>query len=906
MNNILSNENWIFGESKASRNIYLKFRKTISDIKNAEIIIAADSRYFLWCNNKFIGSGGIRDYKDSYFCDKYNLHDLNGKLTVAVLVLRMGESNFQYSHSESGLSVQISDGKKTYLTDSSWKYIEADCYQNNVPRISLPLFFEEQFDAAKDDEWRADDYDDSKWRNALVNTYKHKQTKMRDIPFLCENTVLPNRHIESKYVQSYCYKISFSVRDKIIAPEKNSTPYIASMIVSLKICCLECGEFDVVYKHGVYELFSNGEQVVGNKISLEKGTNFLSFVYDGDLRFFYDTSLAIDAPAETLNLNLVGAFDVLPDEKNKHYGFGYFECVDGYKIDSTQRHKIYEAVKTGQLNLVPPTLITDLSSNIFPADIFLETFCQKEIGDLVIDNNDNFFTGKGYVCITSNNKDVRLLIDFGTELTGYLEFDVISKSGCIMDFSFFEFIQPDKRRNYAEGMHNTMRYITAQGKKHYRSLFRRGFRYLYITLRNCDKIEIGNLNVAFSHYPFKNQGNFFCSDFKLNKIYETAKHTIKCCMEDVYVDCPSYEQVLWVGDMRNEALCDYFINGDSRLWLRCLKLTGQSLKNAPLTLSQVPSGWYNIIPDWSFLFMRSCCEYYKYTGDYVNSIELLNYVEKSIDGIEKLLDKNGLFYIEAWNMFDWADMDTPENAVVTHQNCLCYLSIKECCELALALKQTELCAKWQNLAQTIKHAVQKHLWCDDKQCFTDCARYNGDALVKSEVLSQQTQTVAYISGIFPEKNESLKNLMNSPPDNFIKAGSPFFEFFRLEGMIKDVDCANFINTILSSWGFMAEMQADTFWEMWSGKLVDNKRLTRSHCHGWSAAPIFFLSEFVLGVTVMEPGFKQIKITPHPCGLKFVRGTVPTPYGIIEISYTSTDGKIVENLSIILPPQIKCI
>lgn len=45
--------------------------------------------------------------------------------------------------------------------------------------------------------------------------------------------------------------------------------------------------------------------------------------------------------------------------------------------------------------------------------------------------------------------------------------------------------------------------------------------------------------------------------------------------------------------------------------------------------------------------------------------------------------------------------------------------------------------------------------------------------------------------------------------------------------------------------------------------------------------------------VVEPGCKVIRIVPHLGDLKWVKGTFPTPYGIISISHTLSDnGKIV--------------
>ena len=65
-------------------------------------------------------------------------------------------------------------------------------------------------------------------------------------------------------------------------------------------------------------------------------------------------------------------------------------------------------------------------------------------------------------------------------------------------------------------------------------------------------------------------------------------------------------------------------------------------------------------------------------------------------------------------------------------------------------------------------------------------------------------------------------------------------------------------------------------------------LTRSHCHAWSAAPTYFLSAYILGVRCNSVGFKNILIDPYPCGLTFVKGSVPLPCGRVDLKWEIKD------------------
>ena len=41
----------------------------------------------------------------------------------------------------------------------------------------------------------------------------------------------------------------------------------------------------------------------------------------------------------------------------------------------------------------------------------------------------------------------------------------------------------------------------------------------------------------------------------------------------------------------------------------------------------------------------------------------------------------------------------------------------------------------------------------------------------------------------------------------------------------------------------------------------------------------------MGIEVLEPGCKKIRFNPHLAGLEWVKGTYPTPYGLIEVEVT---------------------
>jgi len=60
--------------------------------------------------------------------------------------------------------------------------------------------------------------------------------------------------------------------------------------------------------------------------------------------------------------------------------------------------------------------------------------------------------------------------------------------------------------------------------------------------------------------------------------------------------------------------------------------------------------------------------------------------------------------------------------------------------------------------------------------------------------------------------------------------------------------------------------------------------TRSDSHAWSSHPTFDLLAIVAGIAPAEAGFKSVEITPHLGPLQRVSASMPSPRGLIQVSY----------------------
>jgi len=892
---------WAAGDVPA-RNAFVGFRREfVYKSGTAKLHITADSRYWLYVNGHYLGHGPVRAWPWSWRYDTYDLAPLlePGDNLIAVLVQHYGEGTFQYVPGPAGLLAQLEMDGATVFTSEAWQAAVDPACVSAAPRISVQEQFEEQFDARKADDWSQLDYAGAGWAPAvpLRPAYDghHDDLQPRGIPFLTAEPILPQRFVGADLVRSIPHRFTIHAKPYLVPDDVSSNctfchAYLATQVWAPADCEIR---FCTPHKHpGPTKV--NGVPVEGNKASLKEGWNSL-VANIRRIHHLAEFAFGIDGPPELVfsaageqpfaQWAIVGPF--APNDTDR-------QAVDGHMDTSLVVAEALDPDATseaGEAFWERADLAAELShyyvqavkpEHIPGTDAGVQALTDQVVeGAPCVDGVDGLLSGCDWTTVhpSADGAGVRLLVDFGKEVVGYHCFEVAASEGTILDFHNFEFIQPDGRINLAEGMNNSFRYICREGLQSYRTLQRRGFQYSYVTLRNMTApVRLRGLHAEMATYPQSRRGSFACADAQLDRIWAVGAHSLRCCAEDTYTDCPTYEQTHWVGDARNEALVDWAVNGDPRLWFRCLEQTGQSLERSPLTESHVPSGWQNILPAWSFLWMRSCREYLLFTGDREGAAKLLEFVRRNVEGVAQHLNAQGLFEIRGWNMFDWAAMDTPSRGVITHLNCMAVHALNDAAEMAEWLDVADTAAQWRVMASALHKAVNAHLWNDDKGAYTDCLRDGAH----SEVFSQQTQTAACMSGVAADaRAERCRAILHDPPEGFVRAGSPFFEFFLLEAYQQEGRDQQFIDTIRRDWGFMVDMGASTFWEMWSGR---GGRLTRSHCHGWSAAPTFFLSTWVLGVRPDGPGFSPCVIDPHPGNLAWCRGRVPTPVGDVEVQW----------------------
>ncbi|MDI3547763.1 MAG: alpha-L-rhamnosidase [Halanaerobiales bacterium] len=925
---------WDAGEERP-KNHWLCFRKKFdydSSVTGARLQITADSRYFLYLNGKMMGYGPARSWPWKLSYDTYEIGSelVEGENVLAVLVTHYGTSTAQYVAGRGALIAQLDfyragEAITRYVaTDRSWKVRRHNAFKKDTFRINAAFPWIEEFDAAAAETgWERVGYDDGEWERAVeigpAGMEPWVNLVPREIPPLDYYSIYPQKVTALRCVKPMGQPVAVNFGPNFYpgCVDIKDKKQLGCLLTVIRSPVTAKGKIIHLSKKWpeVAERFKlNGREFIlkeGEKekaIELIKGDNLFILDISGGYQVFTVKMLFItEKPIEFsvpyrgsfYKFLTVGPFDYKPvhniasmegvELENRH-------ILDSFwKINTLDELAVYD-------RWIKPLPDADFSSD----DIYTLTVEKEVLADLpikpsvqnLVKANDEFTE----LPAMSTEGDIELIVDFGRELSAFLEIELECADRTVFDFNLFESMH-EGTPCYTEGLNNTFRYIARKGRQKYRSFIKRGFRYVMITVRNHNSpVRIYSVKGYGSGYPVTEVGDFFSPDHRLNEIWRITRHTLRLCSEDTYVDCPAYEQSLWTGDCRISSLVGYYLFGSYNLARRTLLLVAESLNRSELPEAQVPTGTDTILPAWSLLWMIACGEHYLFTGDMLFLEEIYPYLRKTAEGFIRHLTPSRLFKLNAWNMLDWAGMDTPADGIVTHHQALLVKALTDMAAMAKILGRKQEQEDLTETAWLIKQALNRELWDEERRAFVDCIHADGSL---SRVISMQTNILVYLcSCVEGERKLIIEDYLRKPPDDFIPIGTPFISFLFYEALRQQGGSdavRRIVDDIRERWGKMVDYGATTCWETFPG--FYKNVLTRSHCHAWSTAPGYYLPACILGVRPLAPGFKRVAVMPDLAGLEWAKGTVPTPLGPVTVDLRATEDELIVNIKI--PPEMDC-
>jgi hypothetical protein len=396
-----------------------------------------------------------------------------------------------------------------------------------------------------------------------------------------------------------------------------------------------------------------------------------------------------------------------------------------------------------------------------------------------------------------------------------------------------------------------------------------GFRFVRIDLLDADKeIQLKEVNAIFTYRDIPYLGEFRCNDERLNQIWMTGAYTVHLNMQEYLWDGVKRDRLVWLGDLHPEVMTVSTVFGYNDVVPRSLDLARD--------ITPLP-GWMNGMFSYSLWWVIIQRDWYLYQGNLAYLKEQQKYMTDLLNILFKEVDADGN-RVHKGGFLDWPSSPN-EQGINAGMHALMVMAFDAGADVCSTLGDKALAQRCRQTADKMRRHPQ-----DPNNL-------------------KQAAALLAMAGVMPvQQAESI--IANGGAKDF----STFYGYYMLEAQAMAGDYAGAMDNISQYWGGMLDMGATTFWEDFNVEWKENaarideitpegkkdihadygdycyKQLRHSLCHGWASGPTSWLTRHVLGVEVLEPGCKTLRVTPHLGNLQWVEGAFPTPMGVVKISH----------------------
>ncbi len=463
-----------------------------------------------------------------------------------------------------------------------------------------------------------------------------------------------------------------------------------------------------------------------------------------------------------------------------------------------------------------------------------------------------------------------ILLDFGTELNGGIRITTgfNNHQPAPVRIRFGESVSEAMQNpNNDHAMHNTIVDLPSMGTM---EIGNTGFRFVRIDVTE-DAPEVVDLLAVMAVAIYRDlpyTGSFLSNDKRLNRIWQTGAYTVHLNMQDYIYDGIKRDRLVWMGDLHPEVkvICNVFDDMD----------TVQSSLDFLRDRTELPR-YMNDMSPYSLWWIICQHDWFMARGNLAYLQEQREYLVKLLHQFSNFIQPNGEECLEVGRFIDWPSHDDPAAVHAGLQGLLAW-AFKAGSTLCGYLGETaaaEECA-----------ACRKRL--------LTCSPDGGK--------NKQANAFKVIAGIDDAKDVNRRILSENPYNGL----STFMGYYILKARAMAGDITESLEVIRRYWGGMLDFGATTFWEDFDLKWTENagridelpvagkkdlhadfgnycyQGLRHSLCHGWAGGVTAWISEYVLGVIPVEPGFKSVSIKPVLGDLEWIDGKVPTPFGSIRV------------------------
>lgn len=496
-----------------------------------------------------------------------------------------------------------------------------------------------------------------------------------------------------------------------------------------------------------------------------------------------------------------------------------------------------------------------------------------------------------------HNKDAANfdILDFGQNLTGYVEFVCNAPEGTVIELYHGEILKSGTDL-YTENLRSAQQKITyiSDGRETvYKPFFTfQGFRYIKV-VNWQGELQPEDFTAIVVHSELKRTGYFSCSNEKINQLYSNILWGQRGNYLDVPTDCPQRDERMgWTGDTQvfvKTATYNYDVHKFFVKWLN--DLSSEQFENGglPDVIPNVLGEYCMNASAWGDAAVICPWQIYLAYGDK----ELL---ERQYPSMEKwlrfLITKGDEPYLldASYQHGDWLAVDHPDGALVGATDMSLIGTAYFANSASLIVKIGKILGKdtaeFEQLHQNILSAFRK-AYVVGNRLISDTQTAN--ALVVAFDLCEEIQPFGdRLAELVRENGNKLKT-------GFI--GTPLLLHALTKCGYSNVAYSLLLQEEFPSWLYSVNQGATTIWEHWdgisdSGKLWDKSMNSYNHYALGSVGD--WMYEVMAGIKIDEsaPAFRNILLQPIADDrIEAVEASVETAFGTVSSSWRHENGGV---------------
>lgn len=420
-------------------------------------------------------------------------------------------------------------------------------------------------------------------------------------------------------------------------------------------------------------------------------------------------------------------------------------------------------------------------------------------------------------------------------------------------------------------------FIADGGLRLFTPLYWRSWRFLQLDIQTDeDPLLLCDVRGRFSCYPYTQKAAFKSDQSVLQDIWNIGWRTTQLCANDLFLDCPYYEQLNYSADARIQALMAYTQTNDDRLAKRSIEAISHSIQANGMLQDRYPSKIPQYILSWSLDWIQLLYDFWLYRQDADFVAKQLPVARLILDWFARNVDSN----THLLKSFE-ADWNSPPERISMEY----YLALESAAKMEESMFSSMMSKHYHEQAENLKEGLKVYIKNDTKQNMgPNLARIVNSLIVLCDLIPMEEQQLLM--------QQTLLYPYIGTHDDFF---SNYYWLYYMHEAMRKCGLGELYLDVLNPWENMIAEGLTTWAESFPP--------TRSDCHAWSCSPNIHFLTLVCGIQPIKPGFREVRIAPHLGLLESVSAQMPHPMGSIEVELKRTpEGGLSGKIA--LPPSVK--